>query len=391
MAKDLYEKLLNNYELLLGRMPNHDQFKAALKDTLTEEDIRVIFLLPFDGEVPIAKFEQKAAKIGIDREKLHAILKRLIPEGFIASFIRGADVEPLDMEHPGRVVMRGDIISMTELQVRKHEDDPMRQVSAVYFNAMSEDAGRSIPSKTPYLRVIPVEATLTPKPERQRIEVNVPIPDPSAVLPLDVVSQMVRGDSEYIAVAECYCRRTKVIMGEPCNHPLETCLYFNELARLQVEAGRARRIEADEAIDILRMAEEAGLVHNVSNSMGHISTICACCLDACGAMKSLKMRGRNATAVSRFIVQLDETKCTLCGACVEKCPIQLIKVNGRLTIEVESCFGCGLCAYKCPEGALAMVSRENPPKIYKSKPAMMRQITIEALAGMAKKAITGHY
>ena len=253
--KDLYEKLCKNYEFMLGTIPNRDEFKQALRQTLSEEDIKVIFLLPFHGEIPIVKLEKKAAKIGIPPERVHDIVKRLVPEGFISSYIKPPDSEedgtayllhaPLeDMRHERRVVARGDVVSMTEMQVRKHRDSPMLRASAVYFNAMTEDAGRSIPTKTPYYRVLPVEATLTLKPERRKIALNTVIPDPREVLPIDVVSEMIKKEP-IIAVAECYCRRTKLILGEGCDHPLETCLYFNKLALLQIESGHARQIDSD--------------------------------------------------------------------------------------------------------------------------------------------------
>jgi ferredoxin len=346
----------------------------------------------------MAKLEKKAAKIGIPPERVHEIVKRLVPEGFIASFIREpggkraagypAPAPLADMTHEGRIVMRGEIVSLTEMQVRKYDDDPIRRASAVYFDAMTQDAGRSIPTKTAYLRVAPVEATITKDPPKQKIEINAPIPDPTEVLPIDIVTEMVRKES-VIATAECYCRRTQDIMGNPCDHPLNTCLYFNDLALLQAETGRARRINAEEAIQILRDSEEAGLVHNVSNAEGQISTLCNCCLCSCGAMKSLKFRGRNASVPSRFVVNYDVESCTQCEACIEACPMEIITINGRMAIDLDGCIGCGQCAFNCPEGSLSMVARKSTPKIPKDGNAMMRKISFEALIGFAKQKITG--
>ncbi len=400
--KDLYDELCKNYEFLLGTIPNRDEFKRALQQTLTEQDIKVIFLLPFQGEMSMAKLEKKAARIGISPSQVHEIVSRLVPEGFIASFIKPPDggkagmayrvPAPLtDMRHERRVLMRGSMVSMTEMQVRKHERDPMRQAAAHYFNAMTEDAARSIPTQTPYFRVLPVEATLSETPAYGEIVINAVIPDPREVLPLDIISEMVKREP-IIAVAECYCRRTKLIVGEGCDHPMETCLYFNELALLQIETGRARQIECDEALRILHECEEAGLVHNVSNCKGHISVLCACCACSCGVIKSWKLGGTNAGGPSRFVVAYDKSKCVLCKACVDVCPIDIISASDQgIEIDLERCIGCGLCVYNCPESSLHMVLREHPPKVYADGKGLMRRMSIEALVGLVKKKVMGKY
>ena len=205
------------------------------------------------------------------------------------------------------------------------------------------------------------------------------------MLPFDIVSQMVRNE-KVMAVADCYCRRTKTILGEGCKHPTETCIYFNELASLQLNAGRARLIAAEEAIDILRMAADAGLVHSLSNCEGRISCICNCCIDACGVLKSMAAGYRSGGGVSRYIVQHDDSACEQCATCVEYCPMGAIHLNGQVTVNADGCIGCGVCAYKCPTGSLSLVWRDNPPKMYRDSGNLMRQITVEAAVGMVKKA-----
>jgi len=47
--------------------------------------------------------------------------------------------------------------------------------------------------------------------------------------------------------------------------------------------------------------------------------------------------------------------CTQCGLCLEKCPLDLIKLNdgtGAITIDEERCTGCGVCVDWCPIGAI---------------------------------------
>jgi NAD-dependent dihydropyrimidine dehydrogenase PreA subunit/DNA-binding Lrp family transcriptional regulator len=397
---DLYEALLEGYEFMLGRLPNREQFKEALKQTISEADIRVILLLPMRGAISMSEFEKRAAKIGISAAKLHAIVRRLVPEGFILSYLApeetndGSIVYPTpaplrNMRHKGRVVQRGDVLILCELQVRKKEDDPMRRAATVWMDAMTRDAGQSIPTKTAYFRVIPYEGAVTPSPDTVRIPVGVKVPDPREILPFDVVSEMVCKEP-IIALADCYCRSTQAHLGNACDHPLETCLYFNTLAVLQIETGRARRITADEAIEVLRLSEAAGLVHNISNVGKGISTICNCCTHACGAMKSLQLGARNAVEVSRFTVEWDHAVCTLCGLCVDVCPVSALAFEAdEIIVEKTQCVGCGLCVSRCPEGALHLELRSDQPRIFENGDKLSRKITREALWGLVKRKILG--
>jgi Pyruvate/2-oxoacid:ferredoxin oxidoreductase delta subunit len=397
--QDLYERLLKTYEFLLGRVGNRDEFKTALQQILSDEDVRVILLTPYVGEMPIAKLERKAARIGISRDRLHEILRRLIPEGFIASYIRskrGGKVyypkpEPLvDMRHKDRVVARGDVLMMAEMQVRKQAGDPMREAAAHYMEAMIQDGGRSFLTKTPGFRVLPVERTLTGTRETTKIPVDVVIPDPREVVPLDVLSEMLKKEP-VIVVAECFCRRTKRIVGDPCDHPMETCFYFSESALTQLEAGRARLIDYEEAMRILYECEEiGGLVHNVSNTREGLSVLCNCCVCSCVAMQGLLYGGTNTISPSRFIVSYDESGCVCCQACVDACPLGLITFDGeKMNIALDRCIGCGLCVSRCPERSLGMVLRESPPKIPKDWATINRQLIFEAFVTLVKRKVLG--
>ena len=45
--------------------------------------------------------------------------------------------------------------------------------------------------------------------------------------------------------------------------------------------------------------------------------------------------------------------CSLCGACVEECPLQAIVREGEeYVIDPEICTECGYCSDICPEGAI---------------------------------------
>jgi len=377
--KDYCEDLIRFYEFQLGKLPEREEFKEAIRTTFSEQDLRVFFLLPFMGMTSIEKIEKKATKAGIPLDNLLKTILKLIPEGVVDSYV----------EDGNRFCGRAPIIALLEFQVRLIEDSPMRKVCTKIMNAFIEGATDAIPTKTPYYRVLPVEATITGISEKKEIPVNMIVPDPREILPIDVIAEMIKRE-DLIVVADCYCRSTKEILGESCGHPLETCFYFGKLAKIKIESGYARQIDYEEAIRILRNCEEQGLIHNVSNCDGDIETLCNCCSCSCAVMRAIHRGQKNIGGPSRFVVALDEESCTHCGQCLDVCNVDNLEiVDGRLVINFKNCLGCGQCVSHCPEGALYMILREDPPKIFSDNTALFRRINMEAMIGMAKKRVLG--
>jgi len=86
----------------------------------------------------------------------------------------------------------------------------------------------------------------------------------------------------------------------------------------------------------------------------------------------------NAIKIINGVSKIDKTLCISCGACIDKCPkdiIERIPVTAKVFIACSShcrgkevttacqngCIGCGICAKQCPEGAITMV--DNLPLI----------------------------
>jgi ferredoxin len=48
-------------------------------------------------------------------------------------------------------------------------------------------------------------------------------------------------------------------------------------------------------------------------------------------------------------VQIEETKCTGCGSCVEICSVEaLTLIDGIAVIDPNLCVECGVCIDECP-------------------------------------------
>ena len=53
-------------------------------------------------------------------------------------------------------------------------------------------------------------------------------------------------------------------------------------------------------------------------------------------------------------VTIDEEKCTACEACVEVCPVEALKIDGKCKVDADTCIDCGTCVDECPEGAISL-------------------------------------
>jgi len=398
VRQDDYDRLIRFYGRTFGEIPNRDEFDAGVREALSKADLEVLMLIPPWRGITIERLERRADRAGISLDTLHTTIERLLPQGFISSYIRPAPVRPTLYERlrgpwlrgpSGRVVVRHDLLVLTEVQARRSEDDAMRRAAVHWMNTMIEDAGRSVPNKTPYKRVFPVEETLTPQPAKQRIAIHEAVPDRSTVLPLEVLSEMLKRE-DTIAVADCYCRSTKRAVDEGCEHPLHTCMYFGEIALVQLSTGRAEQVDHDEAMRILRACEEAGLVHTADNNGERLGVLCNCCKCSCPLIRSMRLGGTNVLAPSRFVAEHTPATCSACDACVDICPMDAIsRDGGGLTVDRERCIGCGLCVSHCPTGSMRMVLRDSPPPIVKDEPTMTRKIAVEVLWGILKGRVAG--
>jgi Fe-S-cluster-containing hydrogenase component 2 len=367
---DIYSKLIRHYENSTT-FPNRERFVKAVRETFSEDEVKIFFMAPFSGTIPIERLAKKTEKIGITSDELPATVKRLCCEGLLVSA----------RKEDGVYVGRGQLISLIELQVRKPKGSAIREASLEYMNASIDGLTPPSPTKTPYYRVLPMETALVKTQEGESIVLDRLVPDPREILPLDVVSHMIK-DEELIVLSTCYCRIARKEAGKACEHDLETCFFFGELALFILESGQGRKIDYDEAMSVLRKCEEQGLVHNISNAKTGPETLCNCCGCNCAVLNAKKHGRTNVAAPSRYIIAFEPEKCTLHQACLSICPMDnYTVVDEILVIDYEGCIGCGLCVAACPENALHLEIREEQAKIPKDNHQLWNQITIEGVIG----------
>ncbi len=380
--KDPYERLMRYYELMTDSLPMREEFKDVLREMIGAETLSMLFLIPLAGPITRAKLVKKA---GLPETELDDHLEQLAAECLVLRYqtARGLSYE------------RGNPVFMSEQQVRMENNKERQTFFARFFNSVLEGEFEvNVPSKTPYYRVIPAEPVLKSGGEHRTVAVDETVVTESAVLPLDVASEMIRREARLIGVAECYCRKTKTVVNQACDHPLGTCFVFNEQAETLIAVGLAREIDFAETLAILDTCEQAGLVHNIDNCATELRSLCNCCACSCIVLKMVARGHTNVGASARFVVSFEPAACESCGQCVKVCPTAArsrseTREQGRTVVDIEKCIGCGLCVTNCPKNANRMVAKTGGYRLPRTYTKMMGRIGREAIAGKIKEKILG--
>lgn len=156
-----------------------------------------------------------------------------------------------------------------------------------------------------------------------------------------------------IYLLPCNCR---TIAGN-CDKPVETCIQFSIPGSVNtpIDRGWGRKIDKNEAKEILRNCHEAGLVHSVGRD-----AICNCDNCCCYPFRSVPaLLSRGIWPRTKYRVAWDDGACIRCGICRKRCPFGVFEVtqgkSGRaMAIDTALCQGCGLCVSKCSRRALTL-------------------------------------
>jgi electron transport complex protein RnfB len=329
MAEDVYERLARHLDDLptgfvrtesgveirmLQRLFTPDEAELALRLTLIPEEARVVALR---AGMPVAETTRR--------------LDAMARKGLITPIYSPGQ--------PPRFMAQQFVIGFWEGQVNRLTPELVRD-----FEEYFETFGRpEFWRRAPQLRTIPVG---------QNVDVA------GEILSYEKAEELVHRQTRF-AVTNCICRQETAILGHPCSKPLETCMAFGVAADMHVNTGRGWEIDREEALRILALAEETGLVLQPGNAKDALN-ICACCGCCCGVLRALKLSPEPASvAVSPFRAELDGELCSGCGTCEERCQMEAIAVDGggKASLDLRRCIGCGLCVSTCPSGALSLVRK----------------------------------
>jgi len=164
----------------------------------------------------------------------------------------------------------------------------------------------------------------------------------------------------YVAI-NCICRKAHTMRGESCKVTSreETCFGMGEMADLYINEGWGRKVTRQEALEMLHMNQEEGLVFQAEN-IKDPNFICSCCGCCCGVLTNLKEFPKTVDFFStNYYAQINADECVGCGTCIDVCQINAIKMKNEVSkVNIRRCIGCGNCVASCPEEAIQLMKKD---------------------------------
>ena len=302
-------KVSNNKPGSRGWFDEKDARYRILEPVVTDEMAEVLLCMKIRKKVTAKDVAPLCNK---SEERCSELLLELADIGVVfVNNINGVDTFWYETWVPGIMEM---MVNHKE-NVRKYP-----QIAKAFNDYGIENGPRSIggfPTGVGLMRVIPIETAIDGETRRASYE---------------EVSKYLN-DNHIFSVSDCSCRTSREIMGEGCGHLKEDmCIQMGHAAEYYIRTGRGREITREEAFDIIKRAEENGLMHQIPNldGSGKTHAICNCCGCSCFALRTTTMFNNADMSRSNYVSKVDKDKCVACGECVVNCPTNALKLGQKL-------------------------------------------------------------
>ena len=183
------------------------------------------------------------------------------------------------------------------------------------------------------LRIAPLAPLLPPGMGMMRvIPIQTAIDANTKAVPYEKLSYYL-DKYDIFSVSDCSCRSSRRVLNQGCGHlEKDMCIHMGTGAEYYIRTGRSRQVTRKEVEEILKKAEEDGLMHQMPNieGLGDSAAICNCCACSCFAMRAATMFNTPDTVRSNYVSQPDHEKCVACGQCVENCPTNALRLGQKL-------------------------------------------------------------
>ena len=234
------------------------------------------------------------------------------------------------------------VVGMFELQIDRLTPEFIRDFDE--YTADKKFGIAFLSTALPQMRTIPVAKSIEP---RHRVST------------FDEVTALLHQADDPFVILECICRKKKSMEGQTCaaTGRKETCLAIGGIAQTLLLSGSGREISREEALSIIELNQEEGLVLQPSNT-AKADFICSCCGCCCGMLGVHRSLPKPLEFwASNFHAQVETDTCIGCGVCAERCQVDAVHVyedKERAVVDLLRCLGCGVCIPHCPTGSITL-------------------------------------
>ncbi len=234
MSMDVYHKLAKELDAIPNGFPatkSGIEFELLAR-IFTPEEAALASMMSYRRETA----DEIAARAGLDPKATYRLLKKMVRGGLLMA---------------GRVdrklafwLMPFAVGFYEELLPRM--DQELAQLCEAYFQEIQGGLGYHTPALN---RVIPVEEA---------------VPAGVEIYAYERATEFLEKAKAW-GVRDCICRVQQKLVGKGCDRPVDNCLVFAPVEGVFDHSETSRPITKEDALRILREAEDAGLVHSPGN------------------------------------------------------------------------------------------------------------------------------
>lgn len=285
------------------------------EDWITDDQIAV--MLGMEMMVPTTA-EAVAEAAGMSEVQAYRALRELADVSCIAhADLFGVEVFMQVFYAPGI----WEFMTLDDENCKKHNEIPFtfHDHATISVEKYVED----VPMGAGVMRVVPIEKAVSAETE---------------ILDSESVTKLLMDNKDSIAILPCQCRRVRRYMNEGAGDleggsDLETgmCLYFSLPAQHFIQNGLGQAITVEEALEKIKYFEEIGCVHQITTlKAGETVGLCNCMPGTCQALGVASYFNAPEFSRSNFVAEVNRENCVACGACVEFCANNAVKLGQKL-------------------------------------------------------------